>query len=417
MFQLSPKNLWTLLLAAAALSLAPLSVFAQEKAQNEMPAEWAPWKDPNNPNVIVLSEDKDAFYTRRDTSGDPKREPGLINPQRYALGTLHTGVPTFLGAPMAFTTEDLKAGNVNVALVGLCITDQPVPGANFAANKMRTLTDWMTYPAGGTNNMLGVDYSKLIIADYGNAGVNLITDNQRNVEEVHKVVAEILAADVIPIGIGGTHIQTYGFHTAQAQKYGPKTFATLHIDAHYDTYLYGFGRFVHNGSFLKVAIENGLINGSDLIQVGLRGESPDAKSLAWMRENQLKFHFQAEIERDGWDVVLKRILDELKGKKVHISFDMDGIDPAWAPGVGTQDPGGLTSAQAMQLVRAVAIQNEIVAGEFNEYNPLLDDAHTTTGVLMDRLIRSLLAGIQARKEGITDPLYYDPNRLGHTQGK
>ena len=57
-----------------------------------------------------------------------------------------------------------------------------------------------------------------------------------------------------------------------------------------------------------------------------------------------------------------------------------------------------------------------MAAEFNEYNPLLDDVHTTTGVLMDRLIRTLLAGIQARKEGITDPLYLDPERLDHTQG-
>ena len=113
-----------------------------------------------------------------------------------------------------------------------------------------------------------------------------------------------------------------------------------------------------------------LINGSDLIQVGLRGEYPDAKSLAWMRENKLKFHFQAEVQRYGWDVVLKKILKELKGKKVHISFDMDGVDPAYAPAVGTQDPDGLSAAQVLQLMRAVAIQNEIVAAEFNEYNPL-----------------------------------------------
>lgn len=158
-----------------------------------------------------------------------------------------------------------------------------------------------------------------------------------------------------------------------------------------------------------------LINGSDLIQVGLRGESPGAKSLAWMRENKIKSHFMTEVERYGWDAVLKKILAELKGKKVHISFDMDGMDPAGAPAVGTQDPDGLKAAQALQLLRAVAIQNEIIAAEFNEYNPLLDDAHTTTGVLMDRLIRSLLAGIQARKEGITDPLYYDPERLDHVQ--
>ena len=79
--------------------------------------------------------------------------------------------------------------------------------------------------------------------------------------------------------IGGTHVQTYGFHAALAEKYGPGTFATLHIDAHCDTDTYGFGRFVHNGSFLKVAIEKGLIKGSDLIQVGLRGEYRDNASL------------------------------------------------------------------------------------------------------------------------------------------
>jgi arginase family enzyme len=92
---------------------------------------------------------------------------------------------------------------------------------------------------------------------------------------------------------------------------------------------------------------------------------------------------------------------------------MDGVDPAYAPGVGTADPDGLTAGQALQLVRAVGIQNEIVAAEFDEYNPLLDDAHGTTGILMDRLIRSLLAGIQGRREGIKDPLYYDPDRIKH----
>lgn len=388
-------------------------VGAAAYGQTEIPEEWAPWKDPNNPNVLILSEDKDAFYERRDTSDDPKREPGLTNPQRYKFGAILNGFPTFLGAPMAFTAEDLEAGKVDVALIGLAITDQPVPGGSFAANKMRALTDWMTYPAGGTNNMIGVDYSKLVIADFGNAGMNFFANNQNNLEEIHRVLSEILAAGAVPIGVGGTHVQTYAFHTALAQKHGPKTFATLHVDAHYDTYMYGFGRMVHNGSFLKVAIDKGLINGNELIQVGLRGESPDDKSLTWMRENGLKFHMMAEIQKDGWNAVLKRILKELKGKKVHISFDMDGIDPAYAPAVGTQDPDGLTAAQALQLIRAVAIQNEIVAAEFNEYNPLLDDAHTTTGVLMDRLIRSLLAGIQARKEGIKNPWYYDRKRVRH----
>ena len=71
---------------------------------------------------------------------------------------------------------------------------------------------------------------------------------------------------------------------------------------------------------------------------------------------------------------------------------MDRVDPGFAPGVGTAEPDGLTAGQVIQLMRALGIQNEIVATEFNEYDPLLDNAHQHTGILMDRLIRSL-AGI------------------------
>ncbi len=399
-------------IAASAFST-PVIVNAQEDGANGIPFEWAPWKDPNDPDVLKLADDKDQLFVRRDVTKDPKREPGLINPQRYELGPMFGGMPTLLGAPLALNADDLTAGKVDVALVGLSIGDQMIPGGRFAAMTMRSLTDYLFTGAAGTDNATGVDYGKLVVADYGNVASNWMADNQVNLDEVHKVVSEILNAGAIPIGVGGTHVQSYGFFTALAKRYGPGEFAVLHVDAHYDAYSYGAGRFVHNGSFFRLAVEKGLINGGDVIQVGLRGSSPDAKSMEWLRGNKFKFHFQAEIEKDGWDAVLKKILEELKGKKVYITFDMDGVDPAFAPAVGTQEPSGLTAANAMQLVRAVGIQNEIIAAEFNEYNPLLDDRHQTTGILMDRLIRSLLGGIQGRREGIKDPLYYDPDRISH----
>ena len=95
---------------------------------------------------------------------------------------------------------------------------------------------------------------------------------------------------------------------------------------------------------------------------------------------------------------------------------MDGINPGYAPGVGTQDIEGLTPAQAAEFLRAVGIQNELVAVDFLEYNPFTDDAHQTTGVLMDRLMRTVLGGIAARRQGITDPFYVDPLRLDHGVG-
>jgi len=84
--------------------------------------------------VIVLGPDgKDDFFTRRDTSQDSQRDPGLVNPQRYAGGSMvFNGFPTYLGAPLAFNTADLKAGKVDVALVGVSIKDQTMGSPNFS---------------------------------------------------------------------------------------------------------------------------------------------------------------------------------------------------------------------------------------------------------------------------------------------
>ncbi|MBM7036743.1 arginase family protein [Vibrio ulleungensis] len=380
---------------------------------DDIPYEWAPWKDPNDEYTLKMNKGLNDLFIRRDLSKDPKNAPGLYYPNRYEVGPMWSSIPTLLGAPLARTPEDLTAGNVDVALVGLIVGDQMVPGGRYAAMQMRSLVDYLMYPFAGSDQATGVDISKLVVADYGNAAANWMADNQINLDEIHRVVGSALNVDVVPIGVGGTHIQSYAFLTALAQKYGKGEVFVVHIDAHYDAYKQDAGRYVHNGSFFKMAVEEGLINGSDLAHVGLRGSTPGPQTLSWLRKHKVKFHFQAEIERDGWDAVLERVLAEAKGRKVYITFDMDGVDPAYAPGVGTAEPDGLTAGQAMQLVRALGIQNEIVAAEFNEYNPLLDDLHQNTGILMDRLIRSLLAGMQGRREGITDPMYYDPERISH----
>lgn len=388
-------------------------VYAQ--APEEIPDEWMPWKDPGNPGVIVLEpESSESWRARRDTSGDPQREPGLINPQRYKYGINTHGFPTYFGLPMAFNTEDLKAGAVDVALFGSAADAQYLQGAKFAANKMRTLTGIYFWPGGASTDPFNrVDYFKeLTVVDYGNAAAN-ISHNQRSLEEIAKVIVEIQDGGAIPIGIGGTHVQMYAWFMALAKEHGPGNFAMFHIDAHYDAQPGSNGIFVHNGSMIKLAIEKGLIKGEDVVQAGLRSPVPSQEELDWMREAGMRYHFMAEVERHGFDKLAQRIFDELKGKKLFISVDMDGIDPADAPAVGTMAIGGLRAAEAARLLRGLAAQNEVVGAEFGEYNPLLDDAKTTTGIVMDRLIRSTLAGIAARKIGITDPNYLAPEAVDH----
>ena len=118
-------------------------------------------------------------------------------------------------------------------------------------------------------------------------------------------------------------------------------------------------------------------------------------------------------KRYGFEVVSGRIKEELKGKKIYISVDIDVLDTAYVPGTSNPERGGLTSMQLLSMLRGLAIQNEVIMVDFFEYSPLLDDRHYNTGILVNQLLRATLAGIAARKTGITDPDYIAPEMLSN----
>ena len=125
----------------------------------------------------------------------------------------------------------------------------------------------------------------------------------------------------------------------------------------------------------------------------------------------------AEIEEECFDVAWARVLEEVKGKRLHISLDDDEVDPSFVPGVSNPDPGGFTAAQAIRMVRELAIQNDVSIIEFVEYSPIFDDTHYSTSLVIDRMMRAFLAGKALRKKGITDPNYVDPEVLDHGKRK
>ena len=104
---------------------------------------------------------------------------------------------------------------------------------------------------------------------------------------------------------------------------------------------------------------------------------------------------------------------ELKGKKLYISVDIDVMDASTVPGASNPEAGGFTSGQMIQMLREMCIQNEVVLIDFCEYTPLMDDKRLSTAAVINRLMRACLAGIAARKTGITDPKYNAPETLSH----
>ena len=417
------KNIiWGILIFSIAILIFSAQVVAKDPESpnfeddpiiDGLPAGLQPWRDPDRPNVIILDKGYDDFFHRTDRSGE-KRQPGPINLQRYQFAFSKWAFPTYLGAPIALTPEDLKAGNVDVAIVGVPSDFNVTGGQGWAANQLRIIRTIDTANK-GYDRVVSVDYFKeLNIVDYGNAAQNMFQMGL-SLNEGAKVVLEILEAGATAIVVGGSHDTEAVGHMAMAKHFGPKNYATVHFDAHEDAYDTSLGTFTHGGRARRWAWENGWIKGEDLHSIGMRGVYGSPEILEWQRKVGERFHYMVEFEQNGFDKTWDRILEEVKGKTLHISFDVDAIDPSVVPGVSNPDPGGFTAAQAMRMVRELAIQNEVAIIEFDEYTPLLDDRHYNTALVIDRMMRAFLGGKALRKKGITDPKYVDPKVLEHGQ--
>ena len=379
-----------------------------------LPAEMQPWRDPNNRNVQILDEGWDAYYERRDLSQG--RQPGPINLQRYKVLPTKHAFPTYMGLPVALTTEDLKAGEVDVAIVGLPSSFNPAEGGTgWAANYMR-INRTYDFAETGHDTYLNNHYFEVLnVVDYGNANAHPSFMVQ-NFADQALVLKEILEGGAIPMAIGGDHGTQVASIMAVVDHFGPKEVAFVHFDAHLDLAgpgLKTLGVFTHGGRARRFAHEKGWIDGKDMHSIGLRSPYDESERIEWMRQVGDQYHFMAEFERRGFDKVWKDIKQELKGKKLYISVDIDVMDASAVPGASNPEPGGFTTMQMITMIRELAIQNEVVLIDFCEYSPLLDDAHFNTGNVINRLMRSFMAGLAARKEGITDPSYIAPEILDH----
>ena len=382
------------------LVLGGLIGFAEDQDSKNDPS-LTPWNDPNDPFVIRLRKDDDTLnkWRERNKKSNPKRDAGPIDVQRYGWGLDYTGFPTFFKAPIAMSTADLKAGDVDVAIVGSTTDGNLIKGTNVAANVLRgfwnsSAVTWSAHGggkmqrerAGPVEQYLRTHIQELNIVDYGNIANHLLSLDKSN-EEIRTVIGEILDGDAIPLMVGGSHDNMYGLFLAFADKFGKGNFGVIHFDSHYDAYPFGWGFYTHNGNGLYWSLENGLFKGTDLVQVGMTGGSPDDKGLEFMRGHGVRWHYQAEI-------------------------DIDIISSAFAPGTAGREVDGPSWPQLNQALRALTIQNNVVGIEISEYNPLLDNKSAwQTAMGVNYAMRHALAGLAARRKGITDPFYYHPDML------
>ena len=361
---------------------------------------------------------KDLWHIpREDLQGD--RPPGLIHLNRYPFAHGSSGIATFLQRPVALTPADLKAAEVDVAMVGAGVDFSfGMRGTAFGPRALRSHDMYLPAVSFGLPHQhVRVDpFSELVVADYGDAGVDP-ESAYRSIEPVRGIVREIAEAGAKPFVIGGDHSLMYPDLAALADVYGKGKIGVVHYDAHYDAGSFFLGHNHSHGTPVRRLIEQGHVNGENFIQVGLRGYAPPDADLAWMREHGLRYHMMAEVEKHGWDHVMNRAIAEAaEGTDyLYISLDIDVLDPAYAPGTGTPEPGGLTPRELFPMLRRLGAETNLVGMELVEVNPLVDPTYVTP-LVANRCAREMLTGIAMRKKGITEPHYLHPEAIDHGQG-
>ena len=387
-----------------------------------------PIRDGEKPVIPMHTKDPtyNAWQKLRDFSKDPKREPGPINLQKYDFGFSWFGIPTFFHLPVALTPEDLKAGKVEVAIIG-AYTDMGT-GMRGAAHGPNAFRNSEVYGGWGIVNMPNMHvmidpFKELTVVDFGDAPIDIMS-TERSIHAIRQYVRSAVEVEyapgkhVIPIIIGGDHSLMHPDVAALVDVYGKGNVGVIHFDAHYDASKYMMGHLITHGLPVYRLIEEGLVPGKNFIQVGLRGYYPDEESFKWMRENNFRYHTMAEVEKRGWDAVMEDIIREANEgpEYLFISFDIDVLDPAFVPGTGTPEPGGLTPREAFPLVRRLYAESNVVGFELVELNPLVDPTYVSA-MNANRIVRECLTGKAMRKMGLTDKHYLSPLATDHGQKK
>ena len=192
----------------------------------------------------------------------------------------------------------------------------------------------------------------------------------------------------MPLTLGGDHTLTYPILRSIAKKHGPV--ALIQVDAHADTSDVMFGEKVAHGTPFRRAFEEGLIIGEKTFQIGLRGTGYSPDDYDWGRERG----FTVVTSMDCWHKSLTPLMADIRKKigdtPVYLTYDIDSLDPAFAPGTGTVEIGGLTTIQALEIVRGLAGLN-LIGGDLVEVSPPYDTTGNTALIGANLLYEMLCA--------------------------
>ena len=299
------------------------------------------------------------FYKRKSPVTGEEYEPHLQ--------LRHTEIPTFLRAPLARSLED-----VDIALVGVPydggVTHRP--GARHGPREIRNMSTLMR----SFHHVTRFNpFEACRIADVGDVHFGNIFNLDEAVKDIENFFRRLNDAGVTPLAAGGDHSITYPILKALGEK---EPLGLIHIDAHTDTWDSFMGSKFHHGAPFRMAADGGYIDPKRTVQIGIRGAQNTLEGWDYSLEGGMRVVFIEEFEEIGVEGVIEETRRVVGDGPTYLSFDVDALDPAFTPGTGTPEVGGITTREALSLLRGLS-GTKLIGGDVVEVAPPFDPSGNT----------------------------------------
>ena len=286
-----------------------------------------------------------------------------------ALVPRFAGVGTFMRLPHV-RLED--AGNIDIGLIGIPWDGGTTnrAGARHGPRQVREMSSLMRNVHPVTHVK---PYELANCADLGDVDVQPI-DPADALTHIEQFYHSVRAQNIVPLSVGGDHLTTLPVLRGIADG---RQLGLVHIDAHSDTNDVSFGRFKYtHGTPFRRAIEEGLIDPKRMIQIGIRGSLYAEDDFDWAKQKGIRIVAIEEFDDLGFAEVAKLARAVVGSEPAYLSFDIDALDPAFAPGTGTPEAGGMTTLEAQRLVRGLRGIN-FIGADLVEVAPPFDPSGNT----------------------------------------
>ncbi len=312
--------------------------------------------------------------------------------EQLDLGYVFGGLATFGQRPFLTDPEQLDEWQPDVAIIGapFDIATTNRPGARFGPRAIRS----SAYEPGTYHLDLGIEiFDYLEVVDYGDAYCPH-GQTEASHANIRSRVSDVVSRGITPIILGGDHSITWPAATAVADHYGYGNVGIVHFDAHADTADIIDGNLASHGTPMRRLVESGAVLGKNFVQIGLRGYWPPADTFAWMQEQGFRWHLMNEIWERGIKAVIEdAVAEALDGADyLYLSVDIDVLDPGFAPGTGTPEPGGMAPVDLLRIVRNLAQRTNLVAMDVVEVAPAYDVSDNTVNNA-HRIVFEALGGL------------------------